>query len=189
MARASGLRGRRVAPSHTLPRAREWGNPVSPFPHLREGLGGLRPPRNNLIFIPSVCGGAAWTAEVTIVRRVQPPSQPPPAGGRRRVPAPSGGGSGQGRSPCPRRRGAGGTPALPGRFHRAWCAMRMTVSREHRLLEQGCGETRFPHALAPQGNGETGFPHFPTCERVWEGFALPGSMFIPSVCGASRMDG
>ena len=82
-----------------------------------------------------------------------------------------------------------GRPRSQGMGIAAVCAMRMTVSREHRLLEQGCGETRFPHALAPQGNGETGFPHFPTCERVWEGFALPGSMFIPSVCGASRMDG
>jgi|GEM_PF-1415487 len=27
-------------------------------------------------------------------------------------------------------------------------AMRMTVSREHRLLEQGHGETGFPHAPA-----------------------------------------
>jgi len=43
------------------------------------------------MFIPSVRGGAAWTAEVTIVRRVLPLSQPPPAGGRRRVPAPGGG--------------------------------------------------------------------------------------------------
>jgi len=79
--------------------------------------------------------------KVKIVRSVQPPSQPPPAGGRSRVPAPSGGGSGRGPSPCPRRRGAGVTPALPGRLHRAWCAMRMTVSRDH-------GRTRFPHPPA-----------------------------------------
>ena len=57
----------------------------------------------------------------------------------------------------------------------AVCAMRMTVSREHRLLEQGHGETRFPHA-PPRG-------------RVWEGYAHPRSKFIPSVCGASRMEG
>jgi len=56
--------------------------------------------------------------EVTIVHRVPPPSQPPPAGGRRRVPAPSGRGSGRGPAPCPRRRGADGTPALPGHVHR-----------------------------------------------------------------------
>jgi len=77
--------------------------------------------------------------------------------------------------------------------------MRMTVYREHRLLGQGTGETGFPQsptrgrvwegvALA-QGTGETGFPQSPTCGRVWEGVALPRIMFIPSVCGASRMDG
>jgi len=70
------------------------------------------------MFIAAVCGGAAWVAEVTIARRVLPPSQPPPAGGRSRVPAPGGGGSGRGPSPCPRSRDAGGTPALPGRVHR-----------------------------------------------------------------------
>jgi len=56
----------------------EWGNRVSPrpapqgngetgFPHAPtpwEGLGGLCPPRNNLIFVLFVCGGAAWTADV-----------------------------------------------------------------------------------------------------------------------------
>jgi len=40
------------------PRRGAWGNRVSPFPHPREGLGGLRPPRNNLIFISSVCGAS-----------------------------------------------------------------------------------------------------------------------------------
>jgi len=71
-------------------------------------------PRSQVMVIAAVCGGAAWTAEVTIVRRVQPPSQPPPAGGRSRVPAPGGGGSGKGRNPCleaGRRRG-GETPPL-----------------------------------------------------------------------------
>jgi|GEM_PF-841896 len=77
------------------------------------------------MFIPSGCDGAAWTAEVTIVRSVLPPSQPPPAGGRRRVPAPGGGGSGRGPAPCPRSRGAGVPPALPGHVHRARCAPRM----------------------------------------------------------------
>ena len=81
-----GLRPPR--PSH---RVEGWGNRVSPCPHPREGLGGLRPPRNNLMFIAALCGRAAWTAAVTIVRRVQPPSQPPPAGGRSRVPSSSGG--------------------------------------------------------------------------------------------------
>jgi len=41
--------------------------------------------------IAAWCGAAAWTAEVNTVRRVQPPSQPPPAGGRSRVSSPSGG--------------------------------------------------------------------------------------------------
>ncbi len=48
--------------------------------------------------------------------------------------------------------------------------------REHRLLEQG--------------HGETGFPHAPTRGRVWEGAALPGTTFFH--CGVvrrSRMDG
>jgi len=68
-----------------------------------------------------------------------------------------------------------GRPRSQVTFIAAWCAMRMTVSREHKLLEQGYGETGFPHTSARR--------------RVWEGYALPGSMFIPSVCGASRMDG
>ena len=51
-----GAWGKRVSPR---PRpAGEWGNPVSPFPHPREVLGGLRPPRNNLMFISSVCGAS-----------------------------------------------------------------------------------------------------------------------------------
>ncbi len=93
--------------------AGEWGNRVSPFPHPRKGLGGRSPPKNKLIFIAALCGGAAWRAEVKTVRSVLPPFQPPPAGGRSRVPSPSGGGSGRGPSPCPRSRDAGGTPALP----------------------------------------------------------------------------
>ena len=58
----------------------------------------------------------------------------------------------------------------------AWCAMRMTVSREYRLLEQGCGETWFPHA--------------PARGRVWEGAALPGRTYgHPVGVRRSRMDG
>ena len=44
-------------------------------------------------------------------------------------------------------------------------------------------------AALEQGYGETRFPHTPTRGRVWEGAALPGSLFIPSVGGARRMDG
>ena len=90
---------------------------------------------------PSAPCGCPGQVEVTIVRSVQPPSQPPPAGGRSQVPSPGGGGSGREPAPCPRSRGAGVPPALPGRLQRAWCAMRMTVSREHR-------GTRFPHTPA-----------------------------------------
>ena len=50
-------------------------------------------------------GEPAYT-NVTIVRSVQPPSQPPPAGERRRVPATSGGRV---------REGAGTVPAEPRR--------------------------------------------------------------------------
>ena len=107
--------------------SRGVGKPGFPTPLPAEGFGKAQPSQEAPIFILFVCGGAAWTAEVTIVRRVLPPSQPPPAGGRSRVPAPSGGGSGKGLSPCPRSRGAGVPPALPGHVHWALCAMRMTV--------------------------------------------------------------
>jgi len=109
------------------------GKPRFPTPPPRRGMGkpgfpipppggrvweGEALPGTTLCSSRRCAARAAWTAAVTIARRVPPPSQPPPAGGRRRVPAPSGGGSGQGRSPCPRRRDAGGTPALPGHVHR-----------------------------------------------------------------------
>jgi len=39
--------------------------PGFPTPPTRwEGLGGLRPPKNNCMFIAAVCGGAAWTADM-----------------------------------------------------------------------------------------------------------------------------
>ncbi len=42
-------------------------------PPRREGLGGLRLPKNNTIFIPALCGAAAWMTEVNIWRnRVSP---------------------------------------------------------------------------------------------------------------------
>jgi len=46
------------------------------------------------MFILFVCGGAAWTAEVNIVRRVLPPSQP--LGGGAGFPPPLGEGQGRG---------------------------------------------------------------------------------------------
>ena len=60
--------------------------------------------------------------------------------------------------------------------------MRMTVSREHRLLEQGCGETGLPHAPAPQGDGETGSPHPPTRWEGLEGHSLRESGSFESAC-------
>jgi len=35
-------------------------------PASGEGLGGLRPTKNNNIFIPALCGAAAWMTEVNI---------------------------------------------------------------------------------------------------------------------------
>jgi len=43
-------------------------------------VGGLRPPKNNRMFMAAWCGGAAWRAEVTIVRSILPPFQPPRRG-------------------------------------------------------------------------------------------------------------
>jgi len=135
----------------------------APGPRPTGGSGGAQPSQEQPLFILFVCGAAAWTAEVTIVRRVQLPSQPPPAGGRRRVPASSGGGSGKRLSPCPRSRGAGVPPALPGHVHWAVWAMRMTISRDH-------GGTRFPH---------------PTRGRVWEGCGPPrNNLFSSCSCAA-----
>ena len=208
------------------PHAGVWSNWGSPRPRPQEGVGGLRPSKKNLCSFLFVCGGAAWRAEVTIARSVLPSSQPPSAGGRRRVSAPAGGGSGRGPSPRPRSRGAGGTPAGPGRFHRAWCAMRMTVSRDHEgtrfshppargrasLSRRGLGESRFPHTptrwesvggrspragvwgnpvapsahpLAGLGRARPAHPG-PARGRVWEGYTLPGIMFVPWVCGAAE---
>ena len=54
------------------PRRGGWGNRVSPYlsgrgPEARapRPLGGRSPPKNNLMFITALCGGAAWTAGVT----------------------------------------------------------------------------------------------------------------------------
>ena len=125
--------GNRVSPR---PRpAGGWGNPVSPSPTRWEGLEGLRPLRKYVHPVGVRRSRIDGCGDHRSQRAA--PFQPPPAGGRRRVPSPGGGGSGRGPSPCPRSRGAGGTPALPGRLHRAVCAMRMTVSRDH-------GGTRFP---------------------------------------------
>jgi len=60
----------------------------------------------------------------------------------------------------------------------AVCAMRMTVSREHRLLEQGLGKPGFPTHLPAggpgphAGYGEIGFSHFATTPSRREREAL-----------------
>ena len=168
-----------------------WGNRVSPCPHPREGLGGRSPPRNNRMFIAVLCGGAAWTSEVTIVRRVQPPSQPPPAGERRRTPSPQRGeGWGGGQSLCPRRRGAGGTPALPGHGHRGG------VRHAHDRLTVTMGKPGSPIPPpaggsgrvkpARSGLGKPGFPILSPGGRVWECQALSGEPSYPIMGGSGR---
>jgi len=112
-------------------------------------------------------------AEVTIVRRVQPPSQPPPRWGEEPGSRPQWGRVREGAGAAPAARA--GRPRSQVMVIAAVCAMRMTVYREHRLLGQG--------------TGETGVPQSPTRGRGWEGVALPRIIFIPSGCGASRMDG
>ena len=70
----------------------------------------------------------------------------------------------------------------------AWCAMRMTVSREHSPSARGVGQPGFPTpppvgefggAARAQGDAETGFPHPPARGRVWEGKTLPGEPCYP----------
>jgi len=71
----------------------------------------------------------------------------------------------------------------------AWCALRMTVSREHKLLEQEDGETGFPHAPAPQGDGETRFSHTSTRWEGLGGLRPPRKYVHPVSVRRSRMDG
>ena len=148
------------------PPGRGMGTPGFPMPPPAGGCGRAQPSQEEPVFIPSVCGGAAWTAEVTIVRSVQPPSQPPPAGGAPGA-RPRWGGSGRGPAPCPRSRGAGGTPALPGRLHRALCAPRMGPNVNIGCWSRGVGQPRFP------------IP--PPARRFREGFCLPERHRIPRV--------
>ena len=192
-----------------------WGNRVSPSPHPREGLGGRRPPRNKRMFIAAWCGGAAWRAEVTTVRRVLPPSQPPPAGGRSRVPAPGGEGSGRLPSPCPRSRDAGGpfasgvvrpangayahaAPQPPSQPPPAGGRSRVPAPGGRRSgrgpaprprSRAGGGRPALPEgegAALAQGDGETGFPQSPARGRVWEGAALPRRTYQPRAMASGR---
>jgi len=142
-------------------------------------LGGRSPPTKNRMFIAALCGGAAWTAEVKNVRRVQPPSQPPPAAGRSRVPAPGGGGSGRGPSACPRSRAAGGPPALPGHVHRAWCAPRL--GPDYTLQDAGPMDALRRTTPAVNGCAETWFPHVPACRYLF----TPGVTHAPASEGVS----
>ena len=146
-----GVWGNRVSPR---PRpAGEWGNRVSPFPaRVRVWEGKALP--GTTVCSSRRCARIAWTAEVTIVRRVQPPSQPPPAGGRSRVPGPQRGRAGEGGSHLR----CNGLP-----------------------LEQGYGETWFPHTLvhgrvraqpSSRGVGKPGFPILSPRGRVWAGVVL-----------------
>jgi len=91
--------------------------------------------------------------DVNIVRRMLPPSQPPPAGGRSRTPSPSGGGSGRGPSPCPQRRDAGGMPALPGHVHRAECAPGIGPDVNIGCWSRGMGKPGFPIPRPREGWG------------------------------------
>ena len=60
-----------------------------------------------------------------------------------------------------------GRPRSQGMVIAAWCAMRMTVSREHQPSERGVGKPGFP---IPSPGG-----------RVWEGLALPGTTYVHPV--------
>ena len=109
------------------------GKPGCPIPPPAGGSGRATPVRRGMgqpgCPTPPPAGGFGRATPASRGRGKpgfpSPPSQPPPAGGRRRDHAPDGGGSARGRSPCPRSRAAGGTPALPGRVHRVWRAPRM----------------------------------------------------------------
>jgi len=47
------------------------------------------------------------------------------------------------------------------------------------------GKPGFPTPPPRRGMGKPGFPIPPPGGRVWEGYALPRIMFIPSVCGGA----
>ena len=88
---------------------------------------------------------------MTIVRRVQPPPSLPPLGGGVGCPPPVGAGQGGGRG---RARGAvarAGRPRSQGMVLAAWCAMRMTVSREPTPSARGVGKPGFP--MPPPAGG------------------------------------
>jgi len=167
--------------------------PAHPGPGPWEGLGGRSPPRNNRMFIAALCGTAAWTAEVTIVRRVQPPSQPPPAGGRRRVPAPGGGRVREGAVTVPAETRCGRDARAP----RSWASRRGAPCARPsdvniRLRRGGWGNRVAPRPHPVGGPdppaGEWGNPVAPFPHSVG-GLRPPRKDAHPVGVRRSRMDG
>ena len=146
--------GNRVAPSFSGrgPEAR------APRPRPLGGFGRAQPSQEEPMFILFVWGGAAWTAEVKIVRRVLPP---PPASPRWGEEPGSflqwGEGQGGGRH---RARGAVARAGRP--RSRAVCIGRCAPCAWGLTCTYALGE----------GRGATGLPHAPARGRVWEGAAL-----------------
>ncbi len=186
------------------PSERGVGKPGFPTPPPRRGMGKpgfpISPPGGRVwegevlpgrMFIPSGCGASRIEGR-----------------GEHRLGA---------RASRPRRRDVGGTPALPGRLHRARCAPRMGPdvtmgepgspvpppaggSGRAAPSSGGVGESGFPipHPVGEWGRaqplrrglGKPGFPSPPPGGRVWEGFALPGRIYFhPVGVRRSRMDG
>ena len=138
---------------------------------------GFALPRN--MFIPSVCGAAAWTANVNI-------------GSRRGV-------WGNRVSPRPRPAGAWGNRVSPCPHPREGLGGRSPPRNNRRFIAALCGAAAWTANVnkGPRGMGKPGFPipqrtrasgprtQAPAPGRVWEGYALPRSMFIASGCGAA----
>jgi hypothetical protein len=174
-----------------------WATGGPPPPRPREGLGWLRPPKNNRLFIAALCGAAAWTANVNIRprrggwgNRVSPylsgcgpearAPRPPPAGGSGRA------------QPVRRGMGAPGSPILPpaGGFGRA------------QPVRRGLGQPGFPipHPVGGFGRAQPvrrglGQPGFPIPHPVGgsgraqparRGMGAPGSPILPPAGGFGR---
>ena len=137
-------------------------------------MGGRSPPKNNLMFIAALCGGAAWTANVNISKRGvgKPgfPTPPPRRGmGKPGFPMPPPGGRVWEGAALPR-----------SMFILSVCGgAAWTANVNIGCWSRGMGKPGFPTppplgregAAFEQGYGETGFPHTPTRGKVWEGCA------------------